>query len=262
MFATERRHAILEAIRVSGRAAVGELAELLDVTPATVRRDLSELESKGLLQRTHGGAVIVERMSYSTPVTDRSGRFDAEKEAIAERALQQITDDSTVAIDAGTSTIALARLLTPDRRLTVVTYSLIVATTLAPMPDIRVHFLGGEVRENSRATVGQVTVDQASRFTLDAVFLSVDGIHPQFGITTHNLQEAEVKAALMAGSRRTVVLADRSKLRRSEFARVAPLSDVDEVITDSGARPEDVRLVGAAGPVVSCAAPFTAAPVA
>lgn len=243
----------MDAIREHGRATVNDLAEALAVTTATVRRDLSDLEERGLLRRTHGGAVRVERVSFTVPVTNRVGQFDEEKRAIAAHALGMIDDDMTVGIDAGTSTIELAKLITPDRRLTVVTYSLIVASTLAGHPDVRVQFLGGEVRENSRATVGSWTLEMARRITLDIAFLSVDGISPTFGLTTHNLQEAEIKRALMDAARRSVVLADRSKLARSEFGRIAPLEDVHDVVTDDLAPADLVADVTAAGPTVTLA---------
>lgn len=251
MYAAERHREILGAVREQDRVSVQTLAESLGVTPETVRRDLTELEHRGLLRRTHGGAVRIERMSYSTPVTDRKGLYDDEKAAIAAFALEQIADDSTIGIDAGTSTIKLSELIPRTRRLTVVTYSLIVATNLAAHPHVKVHFLGGQIVENSRAAVGPWTLDAISRVTMDQVFLSVDGINRRHGLTTHNIDEAAVKSALMAASRRTVVLADNSKLKREEFGRVAPLEKVDEIITDSGVEPSYVHDLEESGPQVS-----------
>lgn len=251
MYAAERHREILGAVRDQDRVSVQTLAETLGVTPETVRRDLTELEHRGLLRRTHGGAVRVERMSYSTPVTDRKGQYDDEKAAIAAAALAEIVDDSTIGIDAGTSTIKLSELIPPTRRLTVVTYSLIVAANLAAHPHVKVHFLGGQIQENSRAAVGGWTLDLVSRVTLDQVFLSVDGINRRHGLTTHNLDEAAVKSALMAASRRTIVLADNSKLKREEFGRIAPLERVDQIITDAGVEPSYVRDLEESGPQVT-----------
>ena len=233
MYAEERQHAIAHVIGARGRASVQELADELDVTKATVRRDLSGLESRGLLRRTHGGAVRIERVSYLTPVTNRAGRFDEEKAAIAQAVIPRLPDHSTVGIDAGTTTIKLAEAIPRDRRLTVVTYSLLVATTLASHPHVRVHFLGGEVLENSRATIGPWALDMAERITLDAMYVSVDGIDVEFGLTTHNVHEAAVKAALMKSARRSIVVADHSKFGRAEFGRIAPIDRADEIITDA-----------------------------
>ena len=251
MYAAERHHEILDAVREHGRVSVQALAETLQVTPETVRRDLTDLEHRGLLRRTHGGAVRIERMSFSTPVTDRKGLYDEEKEAIAATALTEINDYTTIGIDAGTTTIKLAEQIPPTRRLTVVTYSLIVASSLAAHPHVKVHFLGGVIQENSRAAVGPWTLDLVSRITLDQVFLSVDGINRRHGLTTHNLDEAAVKGALMAASRRTVVLADNSKMKREEFGRIAPLSQVDQIITDGGVDVAYARELEERGPEVA-----------
>ncbi len=236
MYATERHREIAAAVRQHDRVTVHELATTFDVTPETIRRDLSELERRGLLRRTHGGAVRVERTSFAAPVTDagRQNLFADEKAAIARAALDLVEEDSTIAIDAGTSTIKLAEQIGPDRHLTVVTYSLVVAGMLAGHPHVSVHLLGGQVVANSRSAVGPWTEELIDKLTLDAVFLSVDGVNVRHGITTHNVAEAAVKSKLMHAARSVVVLADSSKFGREEFARVAPLSDVDVVITNEG----------------------------
>jgi len=247
VYAEERQRAITEVMAARGRASVQELAQELDVTNATVRRDLSELESRGLLRRTHGGAVRTERTSYLTPVTNRAGQFDEEKVAIAQTAVLSLTDHSTIGIDAGTTTIKLAEAIPHDRRLTVVTYSLLVATTLASHPRVRIHFLGGEILENSRATIGPWALDMAGRVTLDAMYVSVDGIDVEFGLTTHNVHEAAVKEALMRSARRSIVVADHSKFGRAEFGRIAPLDRADEIITDPQITAAQVAEVSARG---------------
>ncbi|MDT0269638.1 DeoR/GlpR family DNA-binding transcription regulator [Streptomyces sp. DSM 44915] len=250
MYAAERQREIMSVIRLRDRASVQDLAQALGVTPETVRRDLTALERRGLLRRTHGGAVHVERVSFSTPVTDRAGVYDAEKDAIAAGALERIVDDSTIGIDAGTTTIKLAELIPKTSRLTVVTYSLIVASELAAHPGVQIHFLGGQIQENSRAAVGTWALEHIGRITLDQVFLSVDGINTRHGLSTHNLAEAQVKAALMNAARHTVVMADRSKFGREEFGRVAPLADVDLIITDAGVSAEQLAEVREQGPEV------------
>ncbi|MFD1860321.1 DeoR/GlpR transcriptional regulator [Aeromicrobium camelliae] len=250
MYAAERHREIVAAVRQHDRVTVQELAGRLSVTPETIRRDLSELEQRGLLRRTHGGAVRVERTSYVSPVTDaeRQNLNAAEKTAIAREALAHVEDDSTIAIDAGTSTIKLAELIGPERRLTVVTYSLVVATVLAGHPHVSVHLLGGRVVANSRSAVGPWTEELVDRVTLDTAFLSVDGVNVRHGITTHNIDEASIKAKLMKAARSTVVLADSTKFGREEFGRIAALSEVDTILTNEGVdldHVHDVRESGA-----------------
>jgi len=247
MYAAERQHKILDVVQTRGRATAQELAQTLGVTVATVRRDLSELDEKGFLRRTHGGAVRIERLSFLTPVTNRPGQYDAEKNAIAQAVVADLTDDSTIGIDAGTTTIKIAEAIPPERRLTVVTYSLVVASTLASYPNVRVHFLGGEILENSRAAIGPWALDMAGRVTLDTVYLSVDGIDAEFGLTTHNVHEAAVKSALMKSARRSVVVADHSKFGRAEFGRIAPIESAHSIVTDAGISATHLGAVKARG---------------
>lgn len=250
MFASERQEAILEFVQSRERAGVRELAERFEVTPETIRRDLSALEKRKLIQRAHGGAVRVERLSFVSPVTDRGDLYGKEKLAIAAEALRRIPDNSSIAIDAGTSTVKLAELISPERHLTVVTYSLIVASLLSNHPHVRVHMLGGEIHANSQAAVGPWAQQEIDSITLDTVFLSVDGISADRGITTHNSAEATIKAALVRSSRERVVLADHSKLGREEFSRICPLSDIDTIITSGGVDPDLIHALELRGPQV------------
>jgi DeoR family fructose operon transcriptional repressor len=247
MYAAERQHKILDVVQTNGRATAQDLAQTLSVTVATVRRDLSELDRKGFLRRTHGGAVRIERLSFLTPVTNRPGQFDAEKNIIARAVAADLTNDSTIGIDAGTTTIKIAQAIPPERRLTVVTYSLIVASTLASHPHVRVHFLGGEILENSRAAIGPWSLDMANRVTLDTVYLSVDGIDAELGLTTHNVHEAAVKSALINSARRSVVVADHSKFGRAEFGRIAPVEAAHTIVTDAGVSAHHVSPLEARG---------------
>lgn len=255
MFAAEREREILTALRQQGRISVKNMARQLEVTPETVRRDLKELEQRSLLRRTHGGAVKLERLSFSTPVTARKGLHDEEKVAISRVAAELIEENSTIAIDAGTTTIHLAEAISHERRLTVVTYSLIVASTLAAHPNVTVHMLGGEVKTNSRATIGDWASNAIERITLDQVFLSVDGINEKHGLTTHNMGEAVVKSKLIDASRQAVVLADHSKLMREEFSRVASLELIDLIITDHNAPRNYIEKLEELGPDIVIADP-------
>ncbi|MCW4385120.1 DeoR/GlpR family DNA-binding transcription regulator [Salinibacterium sp. SYSU T00001] len=250
MYAPERHQSILEQARAHGRVEVRELAELLGVTPETIRRDLTSLERRGLVRRAHGGAIPVERTVVGPAVSDRNEILVAEKLAIATAALDELPDGGSVIIDAGTTTIKLAELLPADRRLTVVTHSLPVAIALADRDNIELHVLGGLVRSSSRATVGTWTHQMVSMVSVDVAFLSVNGITPERGLTTHNIAEAAVKSALIKASRRSIVLADHSKFGREEFGRISPLAAIDTIITDAAANADLVHEVEAAGPDV------------
>ncbi|WP_182111987.1 MULTISPECIES: DeoR/GlpR family DNA-binding transcription regulator [unclassified Actinotalea] len=250
MYATERQQEILVRARLDGRVEVKDLAEQLDVTPETVRRDLTTLERRGVLRRVHGGAIPVERLGIEPAVADREGRMAGQKERIAKAALDELPDGGAIVLDAGTTTIRLAEMLPTDRELTVVTHALPVAMVLASRPSITLHLLGGTVRGRTLAAVGPWAERAMADVYADVAFLGTNGLTVERGLTTPDLAEAGVKRALVAAARRTVVLADHTKVGRADFAQVAPLSVVDTVITDSELEPDLAEEIEAAGPRV------------
>ncbi|NCT89625.1 DeoR/GlpR transcriptional regulator [Cellulomonas sp. APG4] len=250
MYATERQQEILGRARRDGRVEVKELAEALDVTPETVRRDLTALERRALLRRVHGGAIPVERLGIEPAVSDREGRMAGQKERIAKAALDEVPEGGAIILDAGTTTIRLAEMLPTDRELTVVTHGLPVAMVLATRSNITLHLLGGTVRGRTLAAVGPWAERSMQDVFADVAFLGTNGITAERGLTTPDLAEAGVKRALVAAARRTVVLTDHTKFGRADFAQVAPLSAVDTVITDLDLDPDLADEVEAAGPRV------------
>ena len=250
VYAPERHQQILATARADGRVDVNRLAEDLDVTPETIRRDLTVLERHGLVRRVHGGAIPVERLGFEPGIADREARFAGEKERVAKAALDELPDGGAVILDAGTTTVRLAELLPSDRELTVVTHALPVAMVLAMRPNITLHLVGGTVRGRTLAAVGSWAERELADIHADVAFLGTNGLSVEHGLTTPDLAEAAVKRALVANARRTVVLTDHSKIGRVEFAHVVPLSQVDTIITDSGVEPELVEELEAAGPRV------------
>ena len=248
MYAPERHEQILETARAHGRVDVAGLARDLAVTPETVRRDLTALERLGMVRRVHGGAIPVDRLGMEPDVADRESQARNEKERIARAALDELPDGGSIIIDAGTTTVRLAQLLPTDRELTVVTHSVPVANILIFRPNITLHVLGGVVRGRTLAAVGEWTRAQIADVFADVAFMGTNGISVERGLSTPDTAEATIKRALIDASRRTVVLADHTKFGREDFARVAPLSVVDTIITDVGL---DVELAGdveSAGP--------------
>jgi DeoR family fructose operon transcriptional repressor len=250
VYATERHQQILAVARREGRVDVAGLARDLDVTPETVRRDLTALERHGLLRRVHGGAIPVERLGIEPGLADREGVLAGEKERIAKAALDELPDGGSVILDAGTTTVRLAELLPTDRELTVVTHALPVATVVATRTNLTLHLVGGTVRGRTLAAVGDWALRSLADIHADVAFVGTNGLTVEHGLTTPDLAEAAVKRALVASARRTVVLADHSKFGRTDLARVAPLAAVDAVVTDSGVEPELADEIEAAGPRV------------
>lgn len=241
MYAPERHQQILETARAHGRVDVAGLARDLSVTPETVRRDLTALERRGVLRRVHGGAIPVELLGFEPGIADRESHSAGQKERIARAALDELPDGGSIIIDAGTTTVRLAELLPTDRELTVVTHSIPVASVLISRENVTLHLLGGIVRGRTLAAVGSWTRAQIADVYADVAFMGTNSLSVEHGLTTPDIAEASVKRALMSAARRTVVLADHTKFGRESFARVAPLSDVDTVITDVGL---DVELAG------------------
>jgi DeoR family fructose operon transcriptional repressor len=250
MYAPERHQQILNRARAEGRVDVAGLAAELDVTPETVRRDLSALERLGLVRRVHGGAIPVERLGIEPGVADRERVLAGEKERIAKAALDELPDGGAIILDAGTTTVRLAEMLPQDRELTVVTHALPVATLLAARPNITLHLVGGTIRGRTLAGVGVWAERALADVRVDVTFLGTNGLTVANGLTTPDLAEAAVKRALVAAGRRTVVLADHTKVGRTDLAIVAPLSSVDTFITDTGLDPETTDEIESAGPRV------------
>lgn len=250
MYATERQQQILAQARQDGRVEVKDLADSLDVTPETVRRDLTTLERRGLLRRVHGGAIPVERLGIEPAVAEREGRMAGQKERIAKAALDELPDGGSILLDAGTTTANLAQLLPLDREITVVTHALPIASLLAVRPNVTLHLLGGTVRHRTLAAVGEWVRTCIADVFVDVAFVGTNGLTPDRGLTTPDLGEAAVKRALIAAARRSVVLADHTKIGREDFAQVATLDRIDTVVTDTGLADEMAEEIEAAGPRV------------
>jgi DeoR family fructose operon transcriptional repressor len=250
MYAPERQQAILGRARSEGRVDVNSLADVFDVTPETIRRDLTGLERRGVLRRVHGGAIPVERLGIEPAVEQRYDVNAVQKERIAKAALDQLPDGGSIIIDAGTTTVRFAEILPTDRDLTVVTHALPIASMLAERTNITLHLVGGRIRPGTLAAVGNWSARELAEVFVDVAFLGTNGVSPSHGLTTPDLAEAAVKTALMRSARRTVVLADHSKFGRDDFAHVADLSEVDTIITDSEVDADMAREIEDVGPEV------------
>lgn len=247
MYAEERRALMIERAREHGRVEVAALAAELAVNPETIRRDLSELERRGLVRRVHGGAIPVERLRSELFVSDRVARNAAEKGRIATAALAQLPETGTVLLDAGTTTGALAAVFPTDRELRVVTNAVTIAVSLATEPNVEVYLVGGRVRSRTMASVGARAVADLEDLLVDVVFVSANGVSHNRGLTTADPSEAAVKRAMVLSGRRVVLLADHSKVGQEHFVRFAELREVDLLITDDGLDEEDLRRFEQAG---------------
>lgn len=250
MYAEERQQAILSRARDRGRVEVSALATEFDVTPETVRRDLTAMERQGLLRRVHGGAIPVERLRTEPELATRDAVLGAEKERIAKAALAEVPLGGTVLLDAGTTTARLAQALPADRELTVVTNALPIAATLALRPNLTVLLVGGRVRGRTLASVDAWALRDLAEVTVDVAFVGANGFSAERGFTTPDPAEAAVKHAMVAAAHRVVVLADHTKHGNDQFARFATLAEVDRLISDTGLDPRVARGIEKRGPSV------------
>ncbi len=246
----ERLGAIMERLSLEGSVNVVEIARELEVSSATVRRDLRLLEDQRLLGRTHGGAVP-QGVLYELPLRYKSTRQPEQKRRIAREAATRVLDGWAIGLTGGTTTTEVARALVDQPRLTIVTNALNIASEIAVRPNLKLVVTGGVARAESYELVGPIAEASLEGLNLDMVFLSVDGISPDAGLTTHHEIEAGTDRALIDRASRVTVVADSSKIGKVAFARICQLADVDELITDDGADPAAVAAIEDRGVTVT-----------
>jgi DeoR family fructose operon transcriptional repressor len=234
MYAEERQRWIVERARAGGRVEVAAIADELGVTTETVRRDLTTLERHALLRRVHGGAIPIERLGFEPALAARVGVLTEEKERIARRALEELPDEGSILLDAGTTTARLAEALPSDRELVVLTNALPIAMSLSVRPNITVLILGGRVRGRTQAAVDAWALHALADTYVDVAFIGTNGISAERGLTTPDTTESAVKGAMIKAARRSVVLADHTKVGQDHLSRFAELDQIDTLITDSG----------------------------
>ncbi|GIV00328.1 MAG: DeoR family transcriptional regulator [Actinomycetota bacterium] len=245
MHQAERLGIILEELSARGSVTVSELSDRLGVSAATVRRDLEHLEEQRLLTRTHGGAVA-QMVSYELPLRYRSARRQEQKRRIGQEAARRAHDGVAIGLTGGTTTTEVARAIV-DRRLTVVTNALNIASELAIRPNIKLVVTGGVARPESYELVGPLADRTLADLHLDVTFIGADGITAEAGLTTHHEIEAHTDRALMERARHVVAVADGSKLGKVAFARICPITAVHELVTDAEADPAELRAIADAG---------------
>ncbi len=235
MTPAERRRAILDLLETRGEVSVEELAQLFRVSRVTIRTDLSELEARGLVQRTYGGAVPARKVLFNPSFEEKKRHRLEAKRAIARKALELIREGDTLLLDAGSTTLALASLLKGHfQRLFILTNSVPIALELQGS-GFEVLVLGGQIRHHSLALIGPATVRNLAWYRADKAFLGATGVDGR-GYSTPNPLEAETKRAMLEAAGEAYVLADASKLGRPTLALFARLPEAT-LITDGEGDP-------------------------
>jgi DeoR/GlpR family transcriptional regulator of sugar metabolism len=243
-----RQQTILEELERDGSVSVAALSRGLGVSDMTVRRDLEELSARNMLRKVHGGAVPVPKTAAEPHFVQKQKLNRAEKRAIARAALDFVNDGDAVAFSAGTTTWQIAETLKRERdSLTFITNSTNIALTLQENGWEQIVLSGGMFRTPSDALVGPFADRTIRTLNADLLFLGVHGVHPEAGLTTPNVAEAETDGRLIEAAQKVVVVADHSKFGVVALAKIAPLSRVDVLVTDDGADREMLREIELAG---------------
>ena len=239
--------AILELLSERGSVSLAEFAESLAISPATVRRDLADLEYQQLLVRTHGGATVIAAR-HELPVTFRDSQSQEAKKSIARATAARIpTERHAVALSGGSTTSYVARALSGHKDLTIITNSLTIAGLVTSYPQLKVIMTGGLLRAQSLELVGVLAEKTFNAINVGTAILGTDGISAAGGVTTHDETEARTNNAMVTHAQRTVVVADGSKIGRLALAQVAEISSVHTLITDESADPAELDRIRAAG---------------
>ena len=233
-----RRTQIIDLLERHGNVRVEDLSEQFQVSLVTIRKDLTELESRGLLQRTHGGAVFTQKSRFNPSFQEKLHLQSSDKTAIANAALEFVQEGDAIILDAGSTTLALAQAMKGKfESLFVLTNSVPIALELIGMP-WEVVLLGGNVRHHSLALIGPSTVGLLEQYHVDKVFLGTTGASLERGYSTPNPLEAQTKRAMILAAKERFVLADASKLGHATLSSFAKLDEIDLLIT-AGTIPED-----------------------
>lgn len=234
MTTIERHQSIINKIKNEGQVKVLTLCEELKVSSVTIRKDLKFLEEKGLLFRAHGGATLNNPYTVEKPVNEKEKMNLAEKMRIGAAASKLVQPNDSILIASGTTVQAFAKNIQPRQNLTVITSALNVALELIHHPGIEIVQLGGLLRKSSSSVTGPYAKSILSDFSCSKLFLGVDGIDLDFGLTTANVMEAHLNREMIRVSQKTIVLADSTKFGRRGFGKICEFEDIDEIITDKG----------------------------
>jgi DeoR family transcriptional regulator of aga operon len=253
MLNEERRRAILDMMQHDGRVLVADLAEQFQTSQVTIRKDLEILHVRGLVHRTHGGALPMRQGALEDPtLREKEKLYRKEKLAIAIAAARLVAEGQVVILDSGTTTTEIARALRNFKNLTIITNAVNIAAELANS-SLEIILTGGAVRKNSFSLVGPIAEETLRRLSADILFLGVDGFDVQYGLSTPNLQEAKVNRVMVEIAKRTVATCDSSKFGRRSLSLIVEPSALHHVITDHGIRKADMKALKRAGIEVTLA---------
>ncbi|SHG16023.1 DeoR/GlpR family DNA-binding transcription regulator [Ornithinibacillus halophilus] len=240
MLPLERKKWLEEQVTLNKKVDIEEISKMLNVSAMTIRRDLTELEKKGKVIRTHGGAISVESLTEEVPFYSKKSKNSTEKKAVALRAFSLIKENSTIILDSGTTTLELAKLLKNREDLTIVTNDISIANELLDSSN-KVIITGGELQQGVGALYGSATQQMLQIIHADIFFLGAHAIDLDRGVTAPTFEKSLIKQLMIKASEVTWILADHSKFNVKAFSNVCDLTTVEGIITDTKVEPSVVK---------------------
>jgi DeoR/GlpR family transcriptional regulator of sugar metabolism len=259
IFREERLAMMYRIIQEKHKVFVVDLAEQFNISESSVRLDLAELETRNLILRTHGGAILKDEITDNKVVidldsiNDRITHLQKEKDAIARKTASLINDGDTIMIDGGSTTKMVAKYLADKKNLTVITNSIILIPDFLYNPNINLYSLGGLAQKDHGVCVGYMTDEFVAQFHPQKTILGIDGISLDKGLTAANPSVpavSTVKRKMIEVSDQLIIVADHSKLNRICLMPVAPIDAMDILVTDSGAPRDFIAQIEQKGPRV------------
>ncbi|HKJ30244.1 MAG TPA: transcriptional repressor AgaR [Balneolales bacterium] len=229
----ERRDKIFQLLNDEGSVKVNDLSSLFGVSSVTIRNDLEFFEKKGIVHRTYGGALLRNNVYNDSSIEEKQKLHINEKQKIGQYAAEMINDGNSIVLDSGTTTREIAIRIKDKQNLTVMTNAINIALELAGLNNISVMMTGGVLREKSYSLVGPEAESVLSNFYFDKLFLGVDGLDINYGLTTTNPLEAQLNRLMVKRSNQVIAVTDSSKFGRHSFSFISDLDPISTIITDS-----------------------------
>ena len=238
---TERHQFILQELKKAGSVNIQELSDLMQVSGVTIRKDLKLLEDKNLLFRTHGGGSISNPYAVERPINEKEFINAEQKQSIAKAALKLIRQNDSIMIGSGTTVFELARCLQPAKQITVITPAVKVTLELSNRPNVEVLQLGGLIRQNSSSVAGSYAEYILDNISCGILFIGVDGIDFDFGLSISNLTEAGLNQKMITTAQSVAVMADHTKFGKRGIGKICDLDQIQYIITDAGVSADTVK---------------------
>lgn len=243
MLQAERRKYIIQHVKKNGKVVVEEIAQELNISPMTIRRDLKYLEDKQLIKRTHGGAVPHDTLVKEIPYQQKTQKNIEEKKRIADYASTFIEEGFTIILDAGTTNMEIAKKITEMNNIKVITTDLIIGAFLSEFPAITVYCTGGVVQSVTRACAGGEAKAFLEKICADVAFIGASSIDVKKGVTSPTFEKAQLKRQMIQSAEQAILVTDHEKFGKKSMAKICALNELDLIITDESVDKEMIEKI-------------------